>query len=226
LNLRLVQRPIVDAQLVDNPVKIKTTSAASNVHIYRGIQLRRRNRAGQDTVIANSIHIDVQGPRRSVVDASHVIPHIQRTNGRAIALSTCIDSTGNSNPKGMRPGVWTRLELPSGGVVSFGNDLSIIPRVGRSLHPGTPSHTSADLQQGRITQINVTGRSIEIQRIPILASGSPGSSLNGASYAMTGGVSYCRPAPLVEAVSRDQAGSGRWCWRSCWCCRRSRSCCR
>src|SRR5205823_5042642 len=99
-----------------------------------------------------------------------------------------IASAANCNPKGVGPSIWSRLELPSGHEIRFSDDLSVVRRVGYSIHPGTPGHTSGELQQAGIPQVHITARSIEIQRVPISTSGGPRSSLNGTCYTMAGGI--------------------------------------
>src|SRR4029453_11038614 len=127
-----------------------------------------------------------------------MIPHIQRANGRAIALSKDTGSAGHCHPEGLRPGVWSRLELPPGGVIRFGHNLSVINRIGGSLHPGTPGHTSRNLQQGGITQVNITARSVKTQRIRIFATSSPSRSEDVAVNAVARSIICGRPAPLVK----------------------------
>ena len=70
LDLGHAQRPVVDTHVIDNSVKVKTTSSASNIYIDRGVYLGRRDCAGQNATIPHTIYIDVQGSRRSIVDTS------------------------------------------------------------------------------------------------------------------------------------------------------------
>jgi hypothetical protein len=132
----------------------------------------------------------------------------------------------------MRPSVLARLKLPSGGVIRFSDDLSVIRRVGRSLHPGAPGRTSGNPQQDRVTQVNITARTVETQGIAISACGGPRSSVNGPSYAMARSIGYCCPAPLVKIVSCYRTSRGSWCRGWSWsrrgsrCSRRSGGRCR
>src|SRR5436190_24244449 len=98
----------------------------------------------------------------------------------------------------MRGDIWTCLKLPSRCEIRFGDDVSIILRLDRSLSPGAPCHTPSYLREGRITKVYVATRSVEIQGAIIPTSSGPGSSLNCASDVMTGEIGCRRPAALVK----------------------------
>src|ERR1044071_7505948 len=108
----------------------------------------------------------------------------------------------------MRPSVRTCFKLPSRGAIGLGHNLAVIRWVGRSLHPGTPGHTSCNLQQGGITQVNITARSVETQGIAKSASSSPSRSDDVTSDPMTRGIAYRRPTPFVKIVSHEQPIKG------------------
>lgn len=77
MNLRQTQRPIVYAHVVDDSVEIEATYTSPNVHIDRGVYLRRWDGADQNTVVQYPIHINIQFSRRRVINACHMIPDIQ-----------------------------------------------------------------------------------------------------------------------------------------------------
>jgi len=76
LNFRLAQRPVVDAHLVDDSAKIKTTASPSNIHINSGVYLGRWDRAVQGAIVQNAVNIDIQRLSGGTVDSRNVIPHI------------------------------------------------------------------------------------------------------------------------------------------------------
>ena len=133
-----------------------------------------------------------------------MIPSIQRPNSRAITLSKGSGPTGDCHPKGVRPSVRTCLKLPSGEVIGFSHDLSVVRRVGGSLNPGAPSHTSGDLQQRGVTEVNITARSVETQCFAKSSTRNPSCAEDIPSNPMTGGIIYRCPTPFVEPVTRDQ----------------------
>ena len=81
MNFRLAQCPVVDAHIVNDPVKAITTAeragALSNIYVYRSIDLCCWDGACQDPIIQHAVHIDVQRPGGGIVHSRNVIPHIQ-----------------------------------------------------------------------------------------------------------------------------------------------------
>jgi hypothetical protein len=79
LNFRLTQCPVVDAHIVNDPVKKITSATASspNIHINRRIELGCRDRPAQRAIVQDAVNIDIQRPGGSIVDSRHMIPHIQ-----------------------------------------------------------------------------------------------------------------------------------------------------
>ena len=145
-----------------------------------------------------------------------MIPRIQRSNSRAITLSKGSAPAGDCHPKGVRPSVRTCLKLPSGELIGFSHDLPVVRRIGGSLNPGAPSHTSGDLQQRGVTEVNITARSVETQCFAKSSTRNPSCAEDIPSNPMTGGIIYRRPAPFVKIVScyqttrRSGSRSGYW----------------
>ena len=77
MNFRLAQCPVVDAHVVDDPIKIITAASSPNIRINRRIELGRRDRPAQRAIVQDAVNIDIQRAGGSIVDSRHMIPHIQ-----------------------------------------------------------------------------------------------------------------------------------------------------
>ena len=76
MNLRLAQCPVVDADVVNDPIKIIPAASTPNIHINRWDYLLGRNRPAQRAIVQDAVNIDIQRLCGSIVDSRYVIPHI------------------------------------------------------------------------------------------------------------------------------------------------------
>jgi hypothetical protein len=208
LNLRLVQGPSVNPHFVDNTGESESGASPSNIRVNRGVDLRGRNRAGQDSIVEDAVDIDIQGLSSGIVNGSHVIPGAKRADCCAIALRPRMASVANSDRECLGSGIGARLELPAGIDIGFGHDVAVIGRIGCCFYPCAPSHASGDLHERRIGQIDIT-EPIEAQRGSIGAVAGPSWSDQGAGNVVAGVIVRDGSGSFIETVCGDEV----WPWR-------------
>ena len=93
-----------------------------------------------------------------------MIPGVEQANGCAVALDSSIDRARDRDPEGFWAGVWGSFELPTGLGIGFGNDLTIVGRVGCGLDPRAQGHASGQLQKSGIAEVNKAVKAIEAER--------------------------------------------------------------
>jgi hypothetical protein len=146
LNFSLRQGATVDRDVIDRTLEEETARALADCSTSGRNDLRGRDRAAQTPVVQDTIDVNVQCSCRRIVNTCDVVPAIQPILRPAIPLGVIrAASTSNSDRKGALPGVRTDLQLPAGGVIGPGNDLSIVPRVAFDRNPGAPCHAASGL---------------------------------------------------------------------------------
>ena len=198
LDVGLGQRPVVDADLVDQPGEVLAVGgvAADPERVVGGLD-GAGGRAGGGLGA-----VDEQPLGGAVVGQCHVGPGVDGTGGRTAHVC----GAGPEGPAAR----WAQRSVAVAGVEEVGVGLALHDRspaalADRRSDPGREGHRRGQVQRGRVRDPDHAVRAIEAQGVAVAAQGRPGRAGQGSRVAPAGGVGGGGAGSLAEPPGPDQA---------------------
>ena len=174
LDFRLGERAVIDAELVDDAVEVIALPPVLRpmFAFTEDSELGVRNGPATTTVVRLPVHVNIQRAGARVIDPRDVIPRTPRP-GRPRCIVAYTGRTGHGHSERVRPRVGAGLELPAGGARRTGDDLPVVRRIRGCVDPGFDGHASSQVERGGVAEVDIAGRPIEDQRLPVAAVSGP-----------------------------------------------------